>query len=279
VTAQNICCAQKIIIPTGTYAQVNKFLNSTTYIVINSEMSGFSIVMNDIAKDFWRITPHKIISVSEFDKLRSDDNNSFIFLSEIYFENDKTKTMFDFLVLALGGKYKTVNEMPTLCAIPLCYADDDSEDYCYKLGLMLEFMQNHINICKNDPNINSDKILTLYKNKITNLPKKTLYVVKEELEKPLRNETELKKHYLYDVKYATIEEIEKIIAKKDENAVIIHRISNYGKKELSYAITILIDVKNADIYYYDIDKMGKKDNLLLQSADLDNIIKRCKFSE
>ena len=271
--------SQKIIIPTGTYAQVTKFLNSTTYVVVNSEMSGFGIVMNNIVEDFWKITPIKIISTKEFEKLRNDDKNSFIFLSKIYFEQDKSKTLFDFLILTLGGKYKNIDDMPTLCAIPLCYADDESEEYTYKLGLMLEFFQNHINICKNDPNINSDKILTLYSNKIKDLASKTLYVVTDEIEKSLRKETEFKKHYQYDFKFATQKDVEEIIAKKDANAVIIHRISNYGKKELSYAITILIDVKNADIYYYDIDKMSKNDNLLIQAADLENIVKKYKFSK
>ena len=265
--------SQKIIIPTGKYSEVKQFLKSNTYLVSKSDFSGFAITMTNILKDFWTITPIKIISIKEFEKLKNDDKNSFLMIDEVYFDADKSKTKFDFLILTLGGNYKTIDDMPTLCAIPLCYADDESENYCYKLGLMLEFIQNHINICKNDPDINSDKILSIYKNKIKNLNTKTLYIIKDDISNELRNNSQFEKYYKYNFKFATTEEIEKLIANKDEKAVIMHRISNYGKKELSYSITILIDTKNADIYYYDIVKVSKSDKTLLQANDLENFCK------
>lgn len=164
--------------------------------------------------------------------------------------------------------------MPTLCAIPLCFSNTEDEDYCYKLGLILEFIQNHIKICKNDANINSDKILSLYKNKIKELKNKTLYIVKDEVEAELRNNSNFKKYYKYNFQYCSTDEIENLIKTKDEKAVIIHRIGNKGNNELSYSITVLIDTKNAEIYYYDIDKLSRKDNILLQSNDIEKINKK-----
>ncbi|SRR5574344_337612 len=267
---------QKIIIPTGKYEEVNKFLKSTTYVVAESNFSCYSMTMKSIINDYWKITPIKIITPKEFETLKKDENNSFLMLNKVYFEQDKTKTLFDFLCLTIGGNYSSVDKMPTLCAIPLCFTDSDDEDYCYKLGLMLHFIQKHIEICKNDPNINSDKILSLYKRNINELRNKTLYVVKDEIEHDLRNNSNFSNYYKYNFQYCTSDNIENLIKNKDKNAVIIHRIGNKGSDELAYSVTILIDTKNAEIYYYDIDKLRRKDNVLLQSSDLEKINKAIK---
>ena len=70
----------------------------------------------------------------EFEKKRLDPQYSFIYMSKVTFENDKTDAAYRFLHLSLGGDYFRLNEMPDIASVPLAYYDVDEDRYAYKLG-------------------------------------------------------------------------------------------------------------------------------------------------
>ena len=265
----------QIKVPIGTKDEVSKFYNTTTYVVMKNEfMSEYNDMIKEAVEKHWKITPYKFVKASEFEKLRHDDDKSFLVVNIAYFDNNDTK--FEFLILSLGGsKYKTVNDMPTLCAVPLCYYDDEDEDkYTYKLGAMLKHCQTHVEICRKHPELKKETILDYYINNSSNPTDKKLYLLKDEVSEDLRSNSALKEVYQYDVEFATTEQIEELINSNDDKALIALIINPFEDSGLQYCFKTIIDTKEGMIYYYDFQKIKKNSYGYITSDDLKKLSKK-----
>lgn len=274
ITLSTLSLAQ-IKIPVGTQSQLNKFLNSKTYVVLkNDRMSDYNFAMKEAIEKHWTLTEYEFVYESDFNNLKKNPNNSFIMINQVYFEKDKTQTLFDFIIVTIGGKYRSVDEMPSLCAIPLCYKGALESDYDYKLPLMVKFIQNHLSTCKENPSLNEENIAEYYMNKSGSLKKKTFYLLKEEVEPVIRTKNSFATSYPYNFDYTTSENIKNIINNNTKDAVILHLICPKLNNTLSYCIKIIIDTENGLIYYWDKHKISKKNGDYLLQSDLKKLAKK-----
>lgn len=265
----------QIKVPIGTPDEINKFYKTTTYVVMKNEfMSDYNDAIKVAVEKFWTITPVKYVKASEFEKLRHDDDKSFLVVNIAYFDNDDTK--FEFMILSLGGsKYKTVDDMPTLCAVPLCYyGDEDEEKYVYKLGAMVKHCQTHVDICHKHPELKKETVLDYYINNASNPADKKLYLLKDEVSEDLRSNSALKEAYPYDAEFVTSERIEELINENDDKALIALIINPFEGSGLQYCFKLIIDVKEGMIYYYDFQKLKKNTYGYITSDDLKKISKK-----
>lgn len=275
VFAVSMSAMAQIKVPIGSQSEVNTFYNTTTYVVLkNGFMSDYNEAIKQAVEKHWTITPYKFVKASDFEKLRHDDDKSFLVVNIAYFDNDDTK--FEFMILSLGGrKYKTVNDMPTLCAVPLCYdGDEDEEKYSYKIGAMLKHCQTHVEICHKHPELKKETILDYYINNSSNPAEKKLYLLKDEVSEDLRNNSSLKAAYPYDVEFVTAERIEELINENDEKALIAMIINPFEGNKLQYCFKIIFDVKDGMIYYYDFQKLKKNTYGYITSDDLKKLSKK-----
>lgn len=264
----------QIKIPVGTKSEVSKLYSTTTYVVLKDEfMSDYNDAITEAVNAHWKITPIKFVKESEFNKLRYDDDKSFLMINLVYFEDDKSKTKFDFLILSLGGKYKTINDMPTLCAIPLCYSGDDDEKYIYKIGAMVKHCQSHIEICRSHPELNKENMLDFYMKNTNDASSQKLLLLKDEVSSELRNNAALKANYTYDAEFVSKEQIETSI-KNNDKGLIVHIISPLSKSELPYCVKIIIDTQKGMIYYYDTQKLKKNTDGYILPSDLKKLAKK-----
>ena len=265
----------QIKIPMGNKSEVEKFYKTTTYVVMKNEfMSDYNDKIKEAVEKHWTATPVKFIKASEFEKLRHDDDKSFLVVNIAYFDGNDTK--FEFLILSLGGsKYKTVNDMPTLCAVPLCYnEDEDEEKYLYKLGAMVKHCQTHVELCRKHPELTKETILDYYINNSGDATDKKLYLLKNEVSEDLRSNSALKSAYPYEAEFATSEQIEKLIENNDDNALIAHIINPFEDSGLQYCFKLIIDTKNGMLYYYDFQKIKKNTYGHITSDDLRKLSKK-----
>lgn len=270
--AFNIYSFSQIKIPRANQSEITKFLNSKTYIILkNDKFSDYNEQMIQAIKNHWTITEYEFVYESDFNNLKSNPKNSFLMINQVYFEKDKTKTLFDFLILTISGNYKTVNDMPTLCAIPLCYKGALEEEYSYKIGLMLKFAQMHVNSCNENPNLSEDKLANYYMAKTTVPKNKTFYLLKEEVEPEIRTKNAFASAYPFNFEYSNREDIQKLIDNNDEDAIILHIIGPQTSNTLTYCIKIIIDTKEGNLYYYDMHKMSKNSPARLLKSDLKNL--------
>lgn len=267
----------QIKMPMGSKSEIDAFYKTTTYVVLKNEfMSDYNDAIKQAVENHWNITPYKFIKANEFEKLRHDNDKSFLMINIAYFDKDKSDTKFEFLMLSLGGsKYKTINDMPTICAVPLCYFGDENEEkYIYKVGAMVKHCQTHVEICHKHPELTKETIIDYYKNNAGSLADKTLYLLKNDIANDLQSNSAIKSIYPYDAKIVTLERIVELINTNDANALIVHIINPTENSGLQYCIKIITDVKNGMIYYYDFQKLKKNSYGCITSDDLKKLSKK-----
>jgi hypothetical protein len=266
---------QKEYIPTK--EELLRFKSTKTFVVLEDNlMSDFNLTAKETMPSEWKITPFDFITWKQFDKMRMDPANSFILLNQVKFQNDKTNAKYNFLSLLLGGTSPAMGDMADLCSVPLSYTGVDEDHYSFKLGVFLRFMQNHVKMLTENPELLAENIFKHYNDNIADLQGRTLYLVVDELSKDINSLTKIKKVYAGDVKIVTRDEIKDAIEKRTPNVVFLHKVGPEGTRFKSRCYNILIGVDDAKFYYFDYhivgDDVDNADAFLLK--DLKHISKK-----
>lgn len=249
--------------------ELEKFKKTKTIVFLEpNPLLMFNKVIEKAVEKHWDITDYEIKRYSGelFEKLRRDPNLSFLMINRIYYERDRTRAQYQFLNISLGGDYELASQMPTLSGLPISYVDVDEDTYIYKLGLILRFIQEHVKICIEHPNLkNSRRMIRFYRKKLTNIHDKTLYVLKEELAPEVNTMKEIKEYYPYDVKITDKAEIKKVIDNRDPDAVILHQVGPKSSKRKARCWNVIMGADDAKLYYfnYHMIKRGKRPEGLL----------------
>lgn len=238
---------------------IARFTKTKTLVVLEDNLlSEFNLTLKQRMPEEWLITPFDFITWKDFETKRMESKYSFIVLSQVKFEKDKTNAKYNFISLLMGGAALTINTMPDMCSVPLSYAGIGDDVYSYKLGIMLRFMQNHVKILQNDPNIASENILKHYNDNIELLAGKTLYLVAEEMAKDVNTLSKIKKVYPGPVKLVTTDEIQQAISDKLD-IVFLHKVGPEATKFKARCYKILIGAADAKFYYFDYHMVSSDD--------------------
>lgn len=196
------------------------FTKTKTLVVLDE--NPFSIineVMKDEMKRFWKATPYEFITMKEFDEKKKDEKYSFIVFAEI--EQTNLDNQYNFLNFALGSKTDDFNEMPDLGSVPLSYTSADEDNYLYKVGAFLMFMQNYTKFRSNIAHMRLQRLLNV---KDRNLHSKEIWFLEEELEESVNTIEKIKEVYPHGVRIATREEIRQAIHEQNPNVAFLHKI-------------------------------------------------------
>ena len=248
-----------IAISVGLFAQeyvptkeaIARFSKTKTMVVLeDNPLSDFNMTLKQVMPEEWKITPYDFISWKDFEIKRMDSKFSFIILDQVKFDKDKTNAKYNFMSLVMGGAALTINTMPDLCSIPLSYYGVGDNDYSYKLGILLRFMQNHVKLLEVDPKIASENILRHYNDNIELLQGKTLYLVANEMAKDVNTLAKIKKVYPGPVKLVSPDDIKQAISDKMD-IVFLHKVGPESTKFKARCYKILVGAADAKFYYFD----------------------------
>ncbi|MEA3318150.1 MAG: hypothetical protein U9R54_09350 [Bacteroidota bacterium] len=254
--------------------EVNSFFNTKTYVVLETNpIASYNFKIQEAVKNHWDITDYEFISYKKFEEMRGNSECSFLIMTQVVFEKDKTKVRYNFMHLLLGKDVKKFEDMPDIAAIPLSYTEVDEEFWAYKLGTIVRFLQNHVESLKNNPDLIDDNVFKHYNDNVKNVKQKTIYLIKDELEEDINTEAKIKKIYPYNVKIVDRETIEDAI-NNNEDFVFLHKVGPQGTRLRARCYKILIGAKDADFYYFDFHniKKGKRPDAFLEK-DLKKIAK------
>jgi len=243
------------------------FTTQKTYVVLeNNPISSYNFKLQQAIKDNWTISEYEFIPHTQFEELRRDPNNSFLMMTQVVFDKDKTKTRYNFLNLMLGEKTYKWEDMTDLVAVPLSYTEVDEEYWVYKLETLIRFLQNHMLTLKKNPDLVDSDLFKYYKDNIKDIKNKTLYLVQDELEEDINTLAKIQDVYPYRVKLASRQEIEEVIESQEKNAVFLHKVGPYGTRLKARCYKIIIGAEDANFYYFDMHKIvrGKKPDGLLE---------------
>jgi hypothetical protein len=250
--------------------EIEQFSKSKTYVVLEDDpLSDFNFYIKDAMKEYWKITPYDYINVSDFNVKKISSSNSFIVLTQTNYDKDKSNSVFNFINLLLGKDVDKLGEMPEICAIPLSFAGEEEADYGYKLGAILSFMQKHAQLIMEDPSKTGRKYLKYYNENIPAVMDKTILVKEEDLSPEINTIAKIKAIYSKKVEIVTEDEIREAIENKVPNTVILHKVAPDGENiKEGYCFKMLIGTDDANMYYYNLHSIDKKDPSGFLPSDL-----------
>lgn len=253
---------------------IQAFFNTKTLVVLqDNPLLEYNHVIQDVMKQEWTITEFDFISYKEFEEKRFDPQYSFLYMSQVMFDNDKTDARYRFLHLSLGGDYFRTNQMPDIASVPLSYFSVEEDNYIYKLAILVRFMQNHSKLIKDKPEIVSANVFKYYNNNIKDIHSKTLYVLEEELSKEVNSAARIRKIYPHKFQIVTKEEITAAIKDRNEEIVFLHKVGPEGTKIDARCYKVIIGAADANFYYFDYHKISEKKPDGLLDADFEKMAK------
>jgi len=250
--------AQREYLPTA--EDLTRFHTTKTYVVLSDNlMADYNFEIRDAIEKFWTITDYEFLEYKDFADKSIDANASFLYVATVSFEKDKSNTRYTFLCLSLGGTdHVSIDDLHDITNLPLSYYGVDEDEYTYKLGLMIRFMQQHIKVITEDPDLVSQNVFQHYNDNMGSVKGKTLYLTEEDLPFELSSEAKVKKVYPYDFEIVEREKIKELIMEEDENAVVLLKVGPQSPIIQDRVYKILMGTNDARFYYYDWHKSNKK---------------------
>ncbi len=255
--------------PYPTFEDAEKFKKSVTCIVKEDDpFSFYNAEIKDAVDKYWKVTPVKYITTEEFNVMRNDPSYSFIVLTITNFSNDKSGSTYDFLNLLLGADVDELDQLPEFCAIPLCFSGAPEEEYSYKLGLIIRFMEYHAELVMKNPSLSALRYLKYYNKNVPSIKDKTILVRQDDLSPEVNTPEKIAAQYPYKVRIVDEEEIIRAIEEKQKDVLIVHKVGPEGVKRTGTCMKTLIGTDDAIMYYYDSHMVDSNNASGLLVADL-----------
>lgn len=258
--------------------ELSAFFKSTTYVVTTNDNIILDAELGDAAKRLWTITPYKVVGKADFDKLKSDEKNSFLMVTRVVEAKDKLKRPYLYLSLLMGSKDadKDLNLMPEVAFIPMTTETPDGEVVStVMLDPMILFVQKHAENSK-DPSFanrllaNFQQRLQAYNYNQSQLKGKTIYVNKSDVD----SQSEMAQAEASGVfRFVDEDAITNVIKNREANAAVAFCVTPQGSEKGAYGYKIVMGVDGALYYYY---YETKNKNFLLKKNDFDMISKNAK---
>ena len=259
----------------ATPEDLTRFHNTKTYVVLSDNpMAEWNFEIRDAIEKFWTVTEYEFLEYKDFAEKSVDSNASFLYVATVSFEKDKSNTRYTFLCLSLGGPdHESIDELHDITNLPLSYYGVDEDEYTYKLGLFVRFLQNHIQVITDDPALVSQNVFQYYNDNMGSVKEKTLYLTEADLPYTLATEAKVKAVYPYDFQIVEREKIKELIMNDDENAVILHKVGPQSKNIEDRVYKILMGASDARFYYYDWHKSNKKRPDAFLQSDFERLVR------
>lgn len=256
------------------YDDYISFLNTRTLIVLEDNLlMEYNFEIQKIIEKEWTITEYEIIKYRDFNEKRTNPEYSFLLLTEVNFEKDRSGTRYNFMNLILGGRYNSLADMPDLSAVPLSYPDADEDLYLYKLGAMVRLMQNHVKQVLEYPEILNSDLKEYFNNNKASMKDKTLYLLKDEVSPELHVVSELKKIYPYNFKFVSTREIQEAIESRMKDVLFLHLVRPNDWTPGARCYKIILGAKDARYYFFDTIEMSRDNLPVLVPADFKKMVK------
>ncbi|MDO4462254.1 MAG: hypothetical protein Q4C30_07150 [Bacteroidia bacterium] len=252
------------------------FSSTKTIVVLDDNMmSDFNTKIRTVMKDEWTPTEYDFLPNKSFPTKMTDPSYSFLLTTTVTYPEDKTKAKYIYLSLLMGkDRVKKVNNLPDLISIPLAYSNRVDINYTYKMASFVRFILKHVERIKENPKMISKTPLLYYNKNIKTLKYKTLYVVKEDVQKDLRSEAAFAKAYAHKFKFVTEEEVTKAIENKEKDIVFLHKVGPGNNKLETRCYNMIIGADDDEVYYFDWHMIDKKNPDALTAKDLKKMSKQ-----
>jgi hypothetical protein len=250
------------------------FLQTKTLVVKDKNpLNTFDAEIEEVMAQEWDLTSYEIIPFSEFEEKRMNPDYSFLYITTVVFEKDKLNAKYLFLNVSLGGDYPHLNMMPDLVSVPVAYANVEDESYNYKLGILVRFVQQHLRLIHEHPEIISNNVFKYYNENVKDVKQKTLYLLEDEMAGDVNSASRISKIYPFDFKLVTRDDIRQAISERNQDVVFLHKVGPEGTRLKARCYKVLIGAGDASFYYFDYHMINDKKPDGFLAKDLKKISK------
>lgn len=260
---------------TVTADQLEVFFKSTTCVVTTNDNIIFDAFLNDAVKRFWTVTPYKLVSKTEFDALRTDENSSFLMLTKVIESKDKLKRPYLYLSLLMGSKdaKSSLDLMPEVASIPLACESVEGDISTLMLNPMVLFVQKHAEKIKEKSFAERllasfQQRLQAYNYSMSHLKGKTVYICKSDVDIKV-NIREMEAKHGSLLRFVDKEDIARVVSERDSSAAVAFTVYPQGSEKGAYGYKMVMDTEGRLYYYY---YETKPKNFLFQKNDFDMLI-------
>ncbi len=235
-----------------TKEDLEKFMTTRTLVVLDSNpLTMYNHYIKEVMENEWTITEYEFIGYDEFGQRMNDPGNSFLHMSNVSFERDKLKAVYKFLLVSLGGAYRDYSQMPDIVSVPAAYKNVDEETWMYKLGILVRFIQNHIRLIYENPDIISKNVFRHYNENTGEIKQKVLYLIEDELSPQVNSPARISEYYPHPFKIVDREEVRSAIEERKSDVVFLHKVGPEGTRIKARCYKIIIGAEDARFYYFD----------------------------
>ncbi|MDX1909100.1 MAG: hypothetical protein SF053_18830 [Bacteroidia bacterium] len=211
-------------------------IKATTMLVVEYEgQPQYNETIRQAVTQYWTLTPYKFISAAELTDYVKDDTYSMLVLDSTekarhgVERTDIIKR--NHLALYLCGKGLDMRNYGGKAALTQFQFRDAyaTEEYLYKLPGLVQAMHDYL-LFLNTQKItedNHDKKYEAWRNRdVATLANVALYVVTHDLPEDLRDETQLRSWYQYDLQLVTPDEVATALAQQKPDIAFLHIAPN-----------------------------------------------------
>lgn len=236
--------------------KISDFTQKVTKVVLSGNQFYDACLESEISTK-WHVSPYEFCSLSEFEKIKTDDSYYFLITTKGQFRKEEEPGL-TFLTLVKGGKKseKGIDEMLEIVAFPYASAEDPS-------GREFTFLPYILDIIQNYALDSMEKDINAY----TGLPNYTMNITKSGDMKLVFSETDLSsevtpevKNQLFDEKVLVLEEedADEYLTKNNENTLVSYVVAPTSAKAGSYCYKMLLDPRTSKLYYFRKHRISKK---------------------
>lgn len=233
---------------------LDAFFKSKTYVVL--EENPFSVwneIIDSCMKHYWKITPYEIIAAADFDKKMKNPESSFLYLSLAQFTKGGDY-IYNILNLSMGDASGDLNSLHDVCLMPVAYDEADEDSYNYKIGFLLEFLQNFVQTNRDNSGAN---IQDMVKQNMALVRNYELLILSSDLPVNLNNISKIKSIYPYPVKVVSHQEMLKTIESKPANTAFLHKVGpDENSVDGSQCLKFIFTLQDGKPLYFDYHKIS-----------------------
>lgn len=252
-----------------------RFLNSTTYVVLTDNASYDTNIVHAVKK-YWKITPYKFINYKkDLNKKLRDKKASFLLL--VNMSTEEAEDLYNCLALVNGGKpaLASYEFIDMLAYSPINHFLNEQVMYncSYRVSNMVQSILQTLEVVQKEQ-IKGDlekvrtQLVKYYRTKSGVVSKRILLVCPDMIGKDM-DEEDFKKNYPFKTEFCKKETIEKMIATGDSSFYYL-QVNTTALKSI-----FIIDPFSGEIVYADNSK-GKffsKDDLKDMAKTIEHLAK------
>jgi len=252
----------------------------TAFVLSDNPFSKYNDTIKKVVSKYWKATPYSFIDIAKFEKLISNPKYSFVIVSDVALNVGNNIDEYLVLNFVMGEKdADDINMLTDLGSVPLAYKGYPEENYLFKMGVFLQFMQYYTNQTAKAKPYNPNEFLDYCSE---NLKNKELWFLKEELATDIDEEQEIKAVYPFKFKIVSKKEINEAIQKKEKNVVILHKVGTLEGRQKANCLKCLVSVENGELLYsntHQIDKTTKDFQDAFLKSDFLYIVKKINLKK